>query len=517
MFAPTVCLAQGALHQNTAQVATPARSTSGFSGSVLQPIPSAIVTVCSGSTLPAAGTTCSPTTTIYSNIGLTTVLPNPTNADTNGNYTFYATAGQLYVISVGGTGATTYSYVWTAPFVSGTTIPNATNATNLVGPGAVTGTYTLSGTEIFTGPFSVNAPSNASNNFLLQNPGVFTNTAANLYVTSALNGINIGTEFSSLQGGSHQTDAISGGVSIPVGALVLGANGLAGYAVTSADSASRTRANAVSLYGQCRNAANNSACWGSNTVVFDATGLTGHNMSGNELDMNLLGSPAFFKGFYLTGLNQGGTLPASATGFEIATPYKLPNGFLCGRASCTNGVTLDGLNAANPTVSQQIIFRGYDAGGVLHASGISGDSAGNIFLQPDAGSAYVISRNGGGIGLAGSVSGTATLAAPATGGVTNTLPSTAGTLSVTVASGTAAMTTAAIAAGAYGATVPVSATGVATTDVIIATSNAQRSTTNAPLQLICWPTANNMNCAWFNPTAASITPTAETVNLRVTR
>ena len=115
VLTPLFAAAQGVRHDNIAlRTAVPSLSA-GVAGSILQPIPNAIVTVCAGSTLPAVGVACSPTTTIYSNIALTSVSSNPTNADGNGNYFFYATGGLQYVVSVAGSGLTTYSYVWTAP------------------------------------------------------------------------------------------------------------------------------------------------------------------------------------------------------------------------------------------------------------------------------------------------------------------------------------------------------------------------------------------------------------------
>ncbi len=107
--------AQGASHQNFAAVAV---NTAAGSGS-LKAIPSAVITVCSGATLPPAGSTCSSTSNIFVDVALSIPLSNPFNADIRGNYIFFAAAGQNYVISVGGVGVTTYSYVWIAPVVSG--------------------------------------------------------------------------------------------------------------------------------------------------------------------------------------------------------------------------------------------------------------------------------------------------------------------------------------------------------------------------------------------------------------
>jgi hypothetical protein len=87
----------------------------------------------------------------------------------------------------------------------------------------------------------------------------------------------------------------------------------------------------------------------------------------------------------------------------------------------------------------------------------------------------------------------------------------------TIASGTATMTTAAIAAGACGTTVTVSATGVLTTDTISKAYNAAPSANPAQLVISAWPTANNVNFQYCNPSAGSITPSAATLNWRVVR
>jgi hypothetical protein len=104
--------AQGTNHTNTAQKAVTSSGASGLSGSILQPISGAVVTICNGSTLPTVGATCTGIANIFSNRALTSALSNPTNADTNGNYTFWASPGP-YVVSVAGTGLTTYSYAIT--------------------------------------------------------------------------------------------------------------------------------------------------------------------------------------------------------------------------------------------------------------------------------------------------------------------------------------------------------------------------------------------------------------------
>jgi hypothetical protein len=96
--------------------------------------------------------------------------------------------------------------------------------------------------------------------------------------------------------------------------------------------------------------------------------------------------------------------------------------------------------------------------------------------------------------------------------ITGTGGSTA-TVTSDIASGTAAMTTAAITAGNCGATVTVAASGVLTTDAITWSFNAAPAGSNAGL--VSWPTANNVNFAYC-PNSAE-TPAAATINWRVVR
>jgi hypothetical protein len=100
----------------------------------------------------------------------------------------------------------------------------------------------------------------------------------------------------------------------------------------------------------------------------------------------------------------------------------------------------------------------------------------------------------------------------------------AGTGTVTVASGTSAMGTSGIGSGACATVVTTSATGVATTDNIMADFNADPTgvtgyapSGNGILTIIKYPTANNVNFKVCNNTGASITPGAVTLNWRVVR
>lgn len=116
---PLISSAQGFAVVDVAWKATTATGNSGLSGTVLQPIPGAIISVCPGTVASSPGIICSPVSALlYSNIGLSNSISNPTNADNNGNYVFFVTPGSSYVISISGVGVTTYSYVLTAPLVS---------------------------------------------------------------------------------------------------------------------------------------------------------------------------------------------------------------------------------------------------------------------------------------------------------------------------------------------------------------------------------------------------------------
>jgi hypothetical protein len=109
-------------------------------------IPGALVAICSQ---PATTSTtpCSPLATIYSNTtGAGGPAANPTTSDLNGNYHFYIAPG-VYTLQIYGAQIVT-PYVLTDQSIG---ISTAASATNLVGPGTVTGNYTHSGTETFTG------------------------------------------------------------------------------------------------------------------------------------------------------------------------------------------------------------------------------------------------------------------------------------------------------------------------------------------------------------------------------
>ena len=307
------------------------------------PIPGAKVAVCSQPANTNAQP-CSPLAALCASLtDATCAQPNPLTADSLGNYHFYSKQSQgPFTIQI-------YGPQVASPLI----LPDQS-----FGVGATTAAFT--------------------------NPGVFTNTQMNEYLTSLLNGINLTTE-NATQGGTFATDAIVGGIAVPVGATQVGNAAVAGYANTSADSAGRTKGNTAGFYGQCRNLANNSACWGINTVTQDAVGLTGHNFQGYELDMNLYGSPTYMRGMVITGLNGGGTVPAGTAAFEIVTPYKWPLGWICDRASCNVGLQLNDQLSTNPSPSQSIQMISHTGAGTPLIAQINGDASGNVVITPGAG------------------------------------------------------------------------------------------------------------------------------------
>ena len=188
--------AQGVAHSNTAYSnVTPSTST-GISGALPVIIPSAVVTVCNGSTIPPSGSVCTGLAGIYSNAALTNPLSNPMNADVNGNYYFYTAPGN-YVVSVSGAGVIAYSYpVVLACPPSGCTF---TGPTNLNGGGALNGSFsgptTLTGVAnlngggalngSFSGPTTLTGPCNIGGALYLF-PGCFAGADIGAQINAAI-------------------------------------------------------------------------------------------------------------------------------------------------------------------------------------------------------------------------------------------------------------------------------------------------------------------------------------------
>lgn len=369
-----VAYAQGVAHSNTAWISAPILAASGINGSVLQPLPGASIYVCSGSILPASGTTCAPTTTVYSNVDLTSVITQPIIADQQGNYNFFASAGVTYIVSVTGSNAITYSYFWTAPVT-----PGANNA--------FTGNNTHSGTETFTGPISLSTPSNALNTWSLLNPGVWTDTQQNDYITSNINGCNIGTLFGSQQASHRATEAIAGCVN-GVAGNVHQANGIAGYAV--ANTAGPTN-NYVGVYGTSTATVNSARSWGGNVLVAENVGVTSDWLQGFEIDMNSQSTGQnVVNGLIISGASTAISALSNAIG--IGAPDGIGTihwgtGITVGNGGAVVGIALGAtaLPAASLS-SQPINLTSYSPASVKITSGISADPFGDFVFTSNGGS-----------------------------------------------------------------------------------------------------------------------------------
>lgn len=145
-------------------------------------------------------------------------------------------------------------------------------------------------------------------------------------------------------------------------------------------------------------------------------------------------------------------------------------------------------------------------------------AGGTTFSNP----AVTVVQNGSGgtLCVPGSTSGSGCLNAPATGGVTNILPSVAGVIPAVVVSGTKALNTAAVTTATCDAGAAVTATGTAATDAVDWSFNAAPTATNkygAFLVVYAVPSLNTVTFYTCNPSATTSTPTAMTVNWSVRR
>jgi len=140
------------------------------------PLAGASVRVCA---MPASGQPCTPLALIYSDVGLTQALANPTTTDGLGNYSFYAAPGQ-YEIEVSGPGITDKQIpnVILPNDPSSPTFSGAVSAFSL----SLGGNLTVSGNTTVVGSL-------ASGTLTLNNqgtpPGAASTGTVNLYTKSA--------------------------------------------------------------------------------------------------------------------------------------------------------------------------------------------------------------------------------------------------------------------------------------------------------------------------------------------
>ncbi len=209
-------------------------------------------------------------------------------------------------------------------------------------------------------------------------------SGTNEYLSSLLNNININTE---LGGSPNATIALTGGSATPAGATVTNSIGVGGFANSMCDSMAGTVGNAVGLYGLGRAIGNNAAVWGGNFLAQDTASVTGALLTGAEIDIGVIGSPAQFRALSFFGVGAG-TPPVYPNSYWIglnalSTGGTPQIGLQSNRGAVSvTGILLDGLSNSNNTASQRIAFNGYDGGGTQHQAVIQCDAAGNIQLIP---------------------------------------------------------------------------------------------------------------------------------------
>ena len=176
------------------------------------------------------------------------------------------------------------------------------------------------------------------------------------------------------------------------------------------------------------------------------------------------------------------------------------------------------------------------AGSVIGGIDIKNGTSGTVSIRPPTGALGTPSLELPIVtGKIPSILGTLAVASGKTATFSNTITTTAtdgstialgagGTVTYSIASGTSALGTSAISSATCATVVTTSATGTTTTDAIIATFNADPTSTtgysasaSGMLTIIAYPTTNNVNFKVCNNTGSSITPGAVTLNWRVTR
>jgi hypothetical protein len=237
-------------------------------------------------------------------------------------------------------------------------------------------------------------------------------------------------------------------------------------------------------------------------------GVHSYSLTALDLDLNetILGPPVSVT---TTPGNQTvkcnlPSLPAGALGFN---PYR--DGIRASNVSCPT----------NPQISSGSTWVDAAASAICGPAPAGYSQAGNSLFSSNGIASYKFRGPGGG-GFLWSISNPGNF----TANQAYTPPNSSGTLTITIASGTAVLPTSSIGSGACSSTLTVSASGVLTTDAIISTFNADPTSTTgyAPsasgsLYIYVYPTTNNVNFRVCNNTGSSITPGAATLNFRVVR
>jgi hypothetical protein len=198
-------------------------------------------------------------------------------------------------------------------------------------------------------------------------------------------GCNPQTLYTAVYVTGTNVDGFYGCVSEPVGSTNQQANGIAGYATSSANSSGRTVANAVGTFGLGHCTGNNCAVWGMNSIVDDLGGVSADNMESMEVDLNIRGSPTYVSALQINGFSfAGAVFPTNASELDILYngPVLWPNAIhLHTGVTKSIGLWLDGSTSAVTAPSQVEKFTSYnssspfnwgnglDTGGSMHLNG----------------------------------------------------------------------------------------------------------------------------------------------------
>jgi hypothetical protein len=242
--------------------------------------------------------------------------------------------------------------------------------------------------------------------FSMAQPGTFTNAAQNETTTFSLTGgssCSISTILNGNGGTTVGTDALAGCANIPAGASVTNGftTGVAGY-VNNGNSSSLGqfgKAEGVGLYGVCFSAVSSSKCEGIVAQAVEATGKTGVQLIGSEIDVGTNDTSTTGFGYYTqfsgSGQPTGDNLPA----YYVAAPQgaaTYTTGFECADGSVVNTsqicLRLGQVSAGASNSSNAIGFKSTDSGSVVHTS--------NFQLPPDnvmllASPAMALNNSGG--------------------------------------------------------------------------------------------------------------------------
>lgn len=201
-------------------------------------------------------------------------------------------------------------------------------------------------------------------------------------------------------------------------------------------------------------------------------------------------------------------VPACA-GASNALIWTAGTGFSCNTISAAaSSVNIGTTTVAGGTATRVLFNNGTLGEYAISGTGSVAMTNTPTFTAPVLGAATATSINGVGI----------------VGGPGAAAFGSGGTVTYTIASGTAALGTSVIASPGCASAVTVAAAGVATTDTLTASFSSDPTgvtgytpVTTGMLAIIPYPTAGNVNFKVCNTTAASITPGAITLNWRVVR